>query len=117
MLPNVVIRHDAVTGKKIPAIVFNGQQYDDIIISWKAGGEMHVKMMGMMALYGTVPAEYDIVKVDYITTEWLIFEFYKQFGEGIRAGMEQAISSFSVSGHDIDRIQLVGPGLMNDYML
>ena len=117
MLPNVVIRHEPITGKKIPAIVFQGQQYDDIIISWKAGGEMHVKMMGMLALYGPVPPEYDIVKVDYTTVDWLIFEFYKQFGEGIRAGMEQAISSFSVSARDIDRIQFVGPGLMNDYTI
>ena len=117
MLPNVVIRHEPITGKKIPAIVFHGQQYDDIIISWKAGGQMHVKMMGMLGLYGSVPTDYDIVKVDYVTQEWLIFEFYKQFGEGIRAGMEQAISSFSVPGRDIDRIQLVGPGLMNDYTI
>ena len=117
MLPNVVIRHDAVTGKKIPAIVFQGIQYDDIIIRWKTGGEMHVKLMGVHALYDGSPPEYDVVVLDDSSVDWLEFQFYKQFGEGTRAGVEQAISSSHVATRDIDRIERIGANLSNDYTL
>lgn len=115
-LPNVVIRNDPATGRRIPAIVHLGYQYNDVQIFFKDGKEVSVKSRLNLLGLASVPSDYDIVKLDY-NEEWLVFEFYKQYGEGMRTGVEQAISSFSVPSRSIDRIEWHGQGLGNDYTL
>ena len=119
MIP-VILRNDAVTGKKIPAIVYKDKQYNDVVIHWSSGGDLHINALefGVYRL-PDIPPDYDIVKLDDSSGEsgWLVFEFYKQYGQGRRAGVEQAISSFSFRRSDIDRIEPMGENLANDYRI
>jgi hypothetical protein len=122
MIP-VILRNDAVTGKKIPAIIYKDKQYNDIEIHFKTGDMLSVRysldLLRSESELSSIPKNYDIVKLDDSSgvNGWLVFEFYIQYGKGLRAGVEQAISSLSFRMSDIDRIEPMGQNLANDYRI